>query len=171
MARIAARYIGKSAVKMDSRPGDPYLDANQAPLKPRELYGQPTLYLEYGDSVMMDESEVLGTTYLVNVHTDQSIIYGVGFAPIPEHKDKSWKELIGERFEYERPKQGEVPAIPLGTYFYQFHIGRQDFEPWTKDTRSYFYNIPQEPCRESVAPSNGFTATVSLSAESEPEVQ
>lgn len=99
---IPARYIGDgTALQPRSKP---YLDADGKRLK--------SLQLQTGDTIMMDEAEVIGQTYLFDSAGKQDPLYlGAGHKILPEHKDLTREEIAK---------------------IYEFHIGREDFEPLNK---------------------------------------
>lgn len=100
MRKIAARYIGQHEVVL-SKLGGPYVDASGARLSERVL--RP------GDTLMVNEPEVLGETWLHDPrHIKPSENLGSGRVVKPEHQGLSDDELS-----------------VLG---YQFHAGRSDFE-------------------------------------------
>lgn len=144
MPRIAARYIGHSPVILPPRPGDPYLDANGQPLQPSTLpNGSQGLILSAGDSLQVEEHELLGQTWLVDpTGARQPVLLGTGFAPLPQHAGKHWTALRDERFAHPGNEQA-----PNGTYYYEFHMGRSDFAPFTPHPRTFTdpLIVPAEP--------------------------
>lgn len=123
--RIAARYIGTSPVKLPPRPGDPYLDANGAPIA--------DLMLSVGDTLQIEEHELFGMTYLIDpTHERQPHQLGTGLSLLPAHEGQPWRSLLDVRFRY----AGDA-TIPGGVYAYEFHMGRSDFEPMTDHPRQF----------------------------------
>ena len=123
--RIAARYIGTSPVKLPPRPGDPYLDANGAPIA--------DLMLSVGDTLQIEEHELFGMTYLIDpTHERQPHQLGTGLSLLPAHEGQPWRSLLDVRFRY----AGDA-TIPNGVYAYEFHMGRSDFEPMTDHARQF----------------------------------
>jgi hypothetical protein len=143
MPRIAARYIGTSPVFLMPRPGDPYLDANGAPLQPREtpFSGNKGLFIAAGESLMLEEAEVLGQTLLYDAHGNNNpVTLGVGCCLLPQHQGQDWHTLSGVPFTYD----GTAPGVlmPAGMVAYEFHEGRPDFAPFTPDPRAFDYVAP-----------------------------
>lgn len=147
MPRIAARYIGTSPVALAPRPGDPYLDANGTPLesRPSPINGNKALYIANGESLMAEEQEVLGQTWLCDAHNNnQPIFLGNGYYPLPQHAGMQWWDLSSERFQYD----GTTPSVnaPTGMYYYEFHEGRRDFTPFTPNAHTFaLYPTPETP--------------------------
>ncbi len=102
--KIPARYIGAYAVTL--KDGTGALDGEGKPLT--------TGLIEYGTTLMMNEEEVLGQTFLADRATGVLRSLGAGRVILPEHEDASDDELA--------------------VYGYQFHGGRTDFEPVTPPT-------------------------------------
>ena len=95
-SKVPARYIGPHPVVLGAF-GGPYYDAAGRPLA--------SLYLAYGDTLMMPEGEIRGETYIV---TTQGAEYlGTGKVVKEEHAGLS--------------------ASTLADLGYQFHQGRPDF--------------------------------------------
>lgn len=112
--KIPVRYIGAYPVTLKDPAG--VLDGNGRPIT--------TGLLEYGDTLMMEDTEVLGETlfeYMRGKGVLQSL--GAGRVILPEHASAA-----------DNPAQLEQ----LG---YHFHTGRTDFEP-----------IVNEPVAEEEAP-------------------
>lgn len=122
--RLPVQYIGDSTVQLRPRPGDPYRDANGTPLT--------SLLLSQGDTLLLDEAEALGQTYLIATNADMhAYLLGTGYCPLPQHRAESWQALQDRRFAYAGDQR-----IPPGTYYYQFHTGRSDFVPLVPHARA-----------------------------------
>jgi hypothetical protein len=101
MAKIPARYVGGHDILL-SKFGGPYYDGDG-----RRLLD---LVLHPGDTLMMEDEEVLGFSMLHDPrHEKESVKIGVGKQVLDEHNSLKDHELR-----------------ELG---YQFHEGRRDFEP------------------------------------------
>lgn len=98
---IPARYIGDTEIVLGHY-GGPYKDGDGKPLT--------DLVLRKGDTLMMRESEVNGLTVKFDPRgVNDPEILGVGRVVLPEDTD--------------------VPEDELFLRGYQFHQGREDFEP------------------------------------------
>ena len=110
---VPARYVGTNKIHRNKLQG-PGFDAN----------GQrrTTLQIEYGDVLMMPEREIVGQTYLFDVHN------------VLPPKDMG----AGKRVKPEHAKLNDEELAALG---YEFHGGRPDFElvvpsPIAEDTKA-----------------------------------
>lgn len=102
MSKIACTYVGEHQVQLFPQ-GGPYFDKD----------GQMIVntVISKGQTLMMEDSEVLGYTLLQDLRNESEPIYlGVGRVVLPQDEGKSDEELSA-----------------MG---YQFHTGRTDFEPY-----------------------------------------
>jgi hypothetical protein len=101
MAKIPARYVGGCDITL-SKFGGPYFDGDGQRLT--------NLTLHPGDTLMMDEEEVLGVSWLHD----------------PRHENESQKVGVGKQVLEQHNGLQDHELRDLG---YQFHTGRSDFEP------------------------------------------
>jgi hypothetical protein len=94
---IPARYIAEHEVVL-SKFGGPYLDEHGKPLE--------KLVLRKGDIIHMDEHEVIGSTWLLDLRAEKDPQY-IG---------------VGKRYP---ANMSDAEAQNIG---YQYHEGRRDFE-------------------------------------------
>lgn len=101
MDKVAARYVGEHEVQLFKH-GGPYYDADGKRLE--------EMTLRKGDTLMINPQELHGMTWLIDPRLEKDPLQlGVGRVVLPEDQGKSAEELSA-----------------IG---YQFHKGRQDFEP------------------------------------------
>lgn len=102
---IPARYIGQTDIIL-AHFGGPYRDGNGKPLE--------DLVVRHGDTLMMREGEVSGFTIKFDPRGEANAEYlGIGEVVKPEDQGKERDVLLREG--------------------YQFHQGREDFEPYVVD--------------------------------------
>lgn len=100
MGKVPARYIGHHAVSLNPGMG-PYYHPDGT--------RRTEMLLSTGDELLMEESEVLGQSYLFDPKGQRDPLYlGVGRVVLPEHKD--------------------LDAQTLAERGYEFHAGRPDME-------------------------------------------
>ncbi len=119
---IPARYMGDHEIILPAERG-PYFDGNGQPLQPTiksAISGQFAYGLRPGDTLMMPEEEVLGVTYLHDVHQQNpSIKVGAGKCVLKEHEGLSMDELRSLGYEFMTGRSdfqvlpAEVPATPV----------------------------------------------------------
>ncbi|HZU01520.1 MAG TPA: hypothetical protein VFA10_17765 [Ktedonobacteraceae bacterium] len=107
MAKIPARYIGEHTLKLGSY-GGPYYDG--------EGNLRDSLLLHTGDTLMMEEHEIRGDTYLFDPRGEAPTQFlGTGRVVKPEHAGLRDAELaqVGYQFCAGRPDFQEiVPGAP-----------------------------------------------------------
>lgn len=111
MAKVAARYVGAQTLLL-SKYGGPYFDGDG--------HRRASLLLSPGDTLMVEEEEITGCTWLHDPrHEQDSVKLGLGRVVKPEHAALSDDEraAIGYQlhepsglWEYETPPQAVQPA-------------------------------------------------------------
>lgn len=100
--KIACTYVGEHKVMLFPQ-GGPYFDKDGQMLT--------ELTISSGQTLMMEDTEVLGYTILQDLRNESEPLYlGVGRVILPQDESKSDEELSA-----------------MG---YQFHTGRTDFAPY-----------------------------------------
>jgi hypothetical protein len=101
--KVPARYIGDREVILSPERG-PYFDVQGQPLQPllrNANTGLPVHGLRQGDTLMMPDVEILGSTYFVaDRNTGRTLFLGAGKRILPEHQGLSYDELVQKGYEF-----------------------------------------------------------------------
>lgn len=107
MAKVAARYVGAQTLVL-SKYGAPYFDGDGA--------RRTSLLLNYGDTLMVEEEEVLGCTWLHDPrHEQDSDRLGLGRVVKPEHAHLNDEERAAIGYQVHEPSglwEYMTPPVP-----------------------------------------------------------